>query len=467
MGYFAVPFSVVLGIVIIMVELLRNRKKAQVDFISGVNIIYFICFCIVPIFLLAENISNLGDWNWILTVNFDSTAFLLAAAVAIIGYTYILMGYYSSLFISGRANMRSVPIGNETGEMDCSYSRLLLLGHILFFISLACLIIYIRSIGGFWISLMYASAFRGDMPPIVTKWSFLKNIIPLMKFASFFYYGAIKKAGGTAAKIYAKSMFAVSFAITVYVLFHKAGRRNLAFYLFVFLLASMIQKNRISKKAIAAFMLIAAFVTLFGDTLFYIFLKNEALYDSISSFDAGAPGILKQVLLEFSFPFVTLANAITDLNTSISMRFFSDIPLGFAYMLPQKLLNIELPGTISEYNTLRFKASGTIPVDLISFGYYSLGIAGVMLVCYLFGWSLLQIKRKFGGTADPITAVFKAEWIISMAFMVMYGDPDMVIKSNFSLFAATILLFCGLRKGKKDESNYGKSYKSPVRGSPS
>jgi hypothetical protein len=123
-------------------------------------------------------------------------------------------------------------------------------------------------------------------------------------------------------------------------------------------------------------MVFALFIILFGDSLFRAFNNPTQFLHYMQTVRMSISDISRLILTEFSFPYINLVNLLTQ-SREVDYRFFSDIIIGIATLLPQSLLGIKTPDTLSRINTNYFGSSGTIPVDLVSFGYYSLSIPGL------------------------------------------------------------------------------------------
>lgn len=449
MGLFSMPISLLLGFSIIMVEILRRKPKDRIDFLSGVNAVYLICFSIAPVFLITSNISSLPNMGWLHKNPFESPIFLYASVLSIIGYIAILSGYFLTFLL--KRNAASKLSGNTTSEeYEISDELLFIAGVVLFLAGIASLFIYVNSIGGFLMSIKYAAAFRGKNPPVITKWSFLKSLAPLVQMSSYFFYALKKDAKSDIRRWCSGALFLAAFCATIFLLYHDAGRLSMASYLLVFLLAECFEKGKVNAKLIIVCGLVSLAIILFGDSIFVIFIRRNVVADTLSSYRSNPGTMLKLLMSEFSFPFATLGNAIKSLNCLVNMRFFYDIPLAIIYLIPKRIFNIKLPPYISELNTALFDATGAVPVDIVSFGYYSMGIAGVMITCFTFGIIIKAIEIKLRNVRIPILAIFKAEWIIALSFAVMYGDPVQFVKSNFPLFVATALLTGVINSGKRD-----------------
>ena len=89
----AVPFAILLGLLIIFVETTRKRIE-QIDFLLPVSCLVFLCFVLEPIILPAYRYDSLGSWGWLFARNLDewtnSASVLLATILyVIVAWTYL------------------------------------------------------------------------------------------------------------------------------------------------------------------------------------------------------------------------------------------------------------------------------------------------------------------------------------------------------------------------------------------
>ena len=137
---------------------------------------------------------------------------------------------------------------------------------------------------------------------------------------------------------------------------------------------------------------------------------------------------------------VTLSNAIVDVPGVVPFRWFYDFPLALEYLVPQRLLGIVHPQTVSMINSQIFNSVAAVPVDLFSLGFFSAGAPGVIVVAALFGALLAVFERLLPATPDPLGAILRAAWMFFLGLRVMYGDPQLVWYSGLHLIIVSALL---------------------------
>jgi hypothetical protein len=235
-------------------------------------------------------------------------------------------------------------------------------------------------------------------------------------------------------------VFLVFLAASLMVLFHQAGRFPLAAFLLTFPLAQVIRTERIRPGA-AVLAVVAVFgLLLFGKQVFESTLTSTPLARRWELIGDDLSGGVRLIVAEFAFPVVTVANATLEVPDVVPFRWFGDFPLAVLYLVPQRLLGIAHPPTVSIINTELFGTTGTVPIDVISLGYFSAGVAGVMALMLVFGMLLVLLERMLPANSDPVECILRAAWILFISLRVMYGDPQLVWSGGLHLVTAGLLL---------------------------
>jgi hypothetical protein len=151
---------------------------------------------------------------------------------------------------------------------------------------------------------------------------------------------------------------------------------------------------------------------------------------------------IKKILLEFLFPFITLANIVEMVPNEMDYRWFADIPLGVAYLLPKPLLGLNLPPTVTMVYDDQMEVP--MPIDLLSFGYTSMGVVGTILVCLVFGLILCLADLFFPSNGMKTFVLLRAAWMLYLSAQVMYGSPHHALVAGFPLLVGTLAIgLCG------------------------
>ncbi|TFG53000.1 MAG: hypothetical protein E4H37_04455 [Gemmatimonadales bacterium] len=426
-----------LGLSILGVELSRGRIRGHVDFLRFTSVLILICFAVVPAYFQYADLESFRGtgWFWIFRHPFGGETFALAVAVAFVGYGALLAGYVLVRSLPRSLAQNLITLGGAIGERTVAW-----VAHGLGLVGLLSLTIYTVSIGGLGPLILQASAFRTDLPPIVTPYAFLKTIAPLAISAALLFRALSVGARSARLRRRAALFFWIYFVVSMAILIHQAGRFPLAAFLLIFPVARVVRTDRLQlgTPILAAAMMLV--LILVGKQAFQAGLDPGAFGRWITDLRDGTASIVRTVLVEFSFPVVTLSNATVDVPALVPFRWFYDFPLALEYLVPQRLLGVVHPQTVSMINSQIFNSYGAVPVDLFSLGYFSAGLPGVILITALFGALLASFERLLPATSDPLGAILRVAWMFFLGLRVLYGDPQLVWYSGLHLIVVSSLL---------------------------
>jgi hypothetical protein len=421
-----------------MVEIARGRVPGYLDFFRLASLIYFICFVVLPWYLLHADFSSLRmSPFWLFHRPFTDDSFALAGAVAFIGYCSMLLGY-----LGGKSLARDLGGLRIALEPPLSTRAVATLGHALGMLGLVSLVVYTYSIGGVAPLILQALEFRSKHPPVVSRVSSLKMLSPLVMAGAFVFSALAHASPDSALRRRARlSVWAYGF-VSLVVLFHQAGRYPFAAFLLTFPVARMVRTDRLRLRSALVTTLLVVAMLLFGRQLFEARFGTGAFASQSATLSTGGGAVARLVLVEFAFPVVTLSNAIVEVPSEVPFRWFYDFPLAIEYLVPQTLTGLTHPPTASMINSIRFGTAdySTVPVDLVSLGYFSAGVLGVVALLIVFGAVLGVFERVLPASADPLGAVLRAAWMFFMAMRVLYGDPQLVWGGGLHLIVLTALL---------------------------
>jgi hypothetical protein len=192
--------------------------------------------------------------------------------------------------------------------------------------------------------------------------------------------------------------------------------------------------------------------TVFGKQIYNAFIYPEGVNVQIERIATGKRSPVGIIVSEISFPYQNVANLLAiSSETQFEYRYAYDLYLSVAYLIPKRVFDLELPDTVSDVNTRNLARDSTVPVDLISFGYFCFGIIGVAVLMCVFGVVLRAFERAFSNLQDPVDLILRISWMFFLASRVMYGDPTMSLRQGFYLVVPTIVYFIvkhyAMRKG--------------------
>src|SRR5690606_37172978 len=130
-------------------------------------------------------------------------------------------------------------------------------------------------------------------------------------------------------------------------------------------------------------------------------------------------------------------------------RYFMDWVIAPLYLVPQRLTGVAPPPMVSAIHTEQMSGTGTLPADIVTLGYFSLGLPGVLVTGVFFGLLLGlvdQLVARRLPAAGPL-GVLGLGWTLFAGFTSLYSDPQMVLESGFYLYVATLTILW-LRRGE-------------------
>ncbi|XKE94017.1 oligosaccharide repeat unit polymerase [Metaplanococcus flavidus] len=424
MGIYSTVIAFVLGFMILFNEMLRRRNNnKQIEILTIVNIIYFLCFSLVPI-LVYFYFENLHIWTQKNDIN--EIYYLYGSFLSFIVYILIIFSYS----FTSKLNIRTLNI-EENPKKNFLFA-MLLFGAGCFF-----LLIFIQGIGGFSRFLETNTLYRsGDIE--VSSVAFARNLALFIPFAShIFYYNLIKN------KNYLFSlqllMTISSFIVSLLIYYNRAGRLSLLIYLATFfVIYNLVTKKRI-RKYLLIFSPIILWFIMYGKSVYNIFFQSDRII-------MNKEFSLEVVLSEFVFPFYTIANTLKYPFFDDSPRFFIDFLIAFINLLPSALIPFDVPKNVTQLNTESFGDISGIPIDIISLGYHSFGLAGVFIIAIFFGVLVRYIQEKFSLNRVNISVVFYAHLLFFLPLRVPYAEPTNFLKGNFALLVSLLLLLLFYKK---------------------
>jgi len=431
--------SLMLAISILTIEACRLRFVRDPFFLSLFNLLYLNCYVAAPVLMALLRGRDLGVWNWIYKHPFPDTIFLYASIISLVGYFVILSGYAAWDFPASAAKQK-----HRNRHRVVREDLLLSLAIVTAAVGTAALLVYCNAIGGLGNYLRYANAFRGEDPPVVTPWSFLIHIAPFTVISSYIFYGLTLQAKTWGRRLRLRLALLATSVISLLVLYHMAGRMLLGTYLLVFIVHHYLYRRHSYLRLLTSVLILGGLFIVFGRQLFQLGVAPSSVADrGRLLLNDPAEGVTL-TLLEFSFPYPNLANAVNAVPVEVGYRYFRDVPQALTLLLPKRLLALQMPETVTAINIRQI--GEPIPVDLMSFGYYSLGLPGILVTCLVFGLTLGLFDRLLPSGGSPVISVLRVAWLLFLSFRVMYGDPWNTLKSGFALIVCTLIVLAWSRQ---------------------
>ena len=407
------------------VELRRCKSRGPIDFLTAVNAVYFICFVVTPVFL--RWVADAGRvpllWRAVLVIDQDSPLFILSGLVVWLSYLFLAWGYFSgSAWIAAPAQV--------TRSGLISWGCVLLVGG---GFSIA---FYASQIGGLRFLLETVLLYRAQAEPVYTQFTFLKTFSVVATGSTVLILGGLLERPTQRLPLF--FLLAASVIVSLLVLIAGGGRLAVIQYLLIFPLYFIVRDRAVPLRTVAFCIVVFLAITTFGHGLFDLFNSPGRLESEVASVGLDPAAAVISVLIEFSFPWVNVASALSWAGSDLALRWFLDVPLAIAWLLPKRLLGLELPPTIGmEHEVL---IGHPFPPDLLSFGIYSAYVPGAFLVAWFFGRIVRALENYVPASGSPAWLVLRAAWLAYIGSRVMYGNPHHTLTSALPLLIATVVM---------------------------
>ncbi len=423
-----------LSLVMIFFELLR-KKSHPFDFLTLFSVIYLLLYP-VPGFLLSSNIGNLSSIiadNDILYTGKSQTLIAIFA-----GYFFVIFGFYSK---SSQKLGKKILIKSRNDKVIISYAILLLL--------LSCLSIQIYSLqyGGFVDALSQTALIRSnavDSGSLV----FFKHFIMFSVFSSYILAAFAFNTKNQKYRFLICLIFAFSVVISILGCMLSAGRLPLIYYFFTLYFAYVFKTEKF---------LLGLVIPLLGLMVLFI-LYGKALFFSLSAIPEGYGAVASTFLeaidsnqsdsggtAELISNFVFAVNSLdTAFSTQYDWRLFIDWYYGILSFLPEKLVGIAHPYSVTFYNTqyIAGDVDYSIPPGMLASGVYSMSWSGLFITCFSYGWIGRYLQTILDNHINNILwipYIYVATSQVWADFQVS-GDPAIYLTINFWF----LIPFCGL-----------------------
>lgn len=311
-------------------------------------------------------------------------------------------------------------------------NNFILTAFILLGLSIVSQILYTNAYGGIIEQLEFSRHIRAGIFVVDNPFSFLKPFGMVSIFASIFFFVSILcriRLWMTIPGLIA------SFAFACLVLYSAQGRVTMVLYIGTFALTLFILATR-SKMRLAIF-------APFGIILSVLMLH----YLSIALDLKPAPSIGAFLARELAFPF---GSFFANIRSDIELRWFIDVLLVPFYFIPTSL-QPEFVTDVEQVNTIIVSGApkgvggvtGSVPVDVITFGYMQMFFPGVFLAGALFGAILKVGQRSMERLQNRVLfASISAYVSLRFGFLAtFYFYPSNIIEGGFPFFVSILTLY--------------------------
>lgn len=458
----------------VVIEVQRRGFNLRVDFLSFATFIYLLCFTITPsvVYLTDRDSALFERFVWLQKLPTQAGPYFVAGILVILAFLAIQVGYRFPLT---RLRVTS------SERSDPPY---LVIGIVFLVIGAASTAFYADVVGGLTRAIGDAGLYRaGHLSlPSLTDYAFIKRLTLFALPATVFFVMSVSRSGGVRSWV-SVLLAGLSFLLSIIALLSQAGRLILGSFLLGFAMPWVIHRKAgwiyfgavavIVTGPVIVFGQIASTLVFYSESVNYKDYLAEQMGPASRPVPTttqprrsdrapprpGAPDgdlsmrvplptgsqhtgngklavadyLTRSALFEFSFPFATLVSAIEAVPSQVGFRWFADVPLVVLRLVPELLFYMPLPDPLWAVNTRLLTDpgyGGGVPPDLLSFGWFSLGFAGSLMVALAYG-ALMQTVVRTLPVGTYGAEVFRSTWLLLFGFFIAYGSPDWVVVDEF------------------------------------
>lgn len=264
---------------------------------------------------------------------------------------------------------------------------------------------------------------------------FLLHFAKLMMPASIILFAAI--LDGYSSRYV---MWLGSFVLSLMVMFVLAGRAIFAIYFISYVYIFVLKRGVVKMRYVVVAIFFGLLFVQYGEAAFNLFMYDEAFSKrSQLIIQGGGVFVLLDTLTEFVFPYTNVMEAINGVD-GVGDLHVLELPKAILNVLPGGTVGVPTLDTLSDYNTMIYKTEGEIPIDMISFGYYSLHIIGVVLAIMLYSCAFRIIDVRLSKYRDYMSVAFHSILACKLPFIAMYADVHQVLGGNLYILIFVVMM---------------------------
>lgn len=452
--FFLYCFTTAVFMLVEILYILRDRRIMMIDFC---RIVFLIIEGVVPAFFHGYYLYTGVPYNAqkLDYTDFGMTIYWYVFAFYIVGYTAINLGYrvFSKKELPEDKNeseeqKQEEDRGDEPKAATVSansYSKLRITTLVCLAIGAVSLVLWTDAFGGIFEFILRANEIRAGQADIVNPLAFFKHPAGVILIASYAAFVLLLK-GGVATKLYDFAVWLLSFAVSVLYLLACDGRMVAGMYLvthlFVIVYANYSKTKRMPLKAFftMAFFMAAGLVFMVNMDTFTRYLKFGS--DIVVTTSDGST--MDEIIYELMFVIRGMHVAVkTRLTSGLEYFLADDIMTGIFAWLPSSLTPEGFANIWTVNTNLLGETSGAYPVGLLAQGYYDLGILGVVIIAFLYGFLVRKIDTYFNEKSEnnPFAVVMFVSFIFTFVRLIAYGSLYNVMLGSFKIVIFALVYF--------------------------
>lgn len=433
-------FALVLGIALTFIVLIAtraNRKKFKVLTIFQIaSYFYLFIYAFVP----AYYIFNIEVAPSKIATAYHTDYFYRVLLFAVVGYLFLIIAYG----FSNRHLVKHKEVQERILPMK-KYERWAI---ITFSLGLIGILVEIYLQGGIANSISNIELIRSFAVESSVK-SGTNNLLVLFRnfkqFMTFSFYVYFMLARMKRLPKYT-IMTIIAFIFTTYIVFIGGGRTHIIIFIVTVITGFIFnpQKETYLKNTKSASILIITGVIGVVSLIIFDPIFSYLTYGNTIEIDFSSNNI-DSLVLQFSFPYYNMIFAISH---DFQFRFFQDLFNWMINLLPSYFtsrIGLVDPVLLYEYNTVLQNGSmnkGGIPSDILTFGYYQMGLTGLLIVILIFGVLISKLDNSLAFFRDSLVLKpILIRVVIYIGMVVMYADLEGIFRNRFDVVLLICLLY--------------------------
>jgi|GEM_PF-6577008 len=443
-GNLVIALMAIFIFLIVAFELYRP-KATRVDFLSAFSALFVLYYPLIIIFYVTS-FDDIVKANPSVAVQQFAKFDLEVVAAVIVGYVMTVIGFYSRGALRLANKIQIVPRARVTTDAWTAFG--------FFIFAFLCTVLYTLQFGGPVEALSQASVIRSghiQAGPL----AFLRKLLPTAQVATLLCFAFLvekrwqdeDRPDSHLIRNAVIALLILSFSLLIYIQLLRSSRGAIIIFFLIVYTSLVVRKGSLMPILLLIVGGAASFFLMIGDDLF---LSFRALQDGgglqdvwIALTGPSEPDMVTEetpLLLGYFQQFQHLIPSLFGSLTVVpaqpdELRWFADWIYGVLSLLPESLIPIETPASVTVYNTYVLLGlwESTIPPGLLAFGVYSMWWPGLVIYCLAIGWAgrFIQTVLLPSRVNCFWRYVMYAQFIFVWAMGLVDGDPRLTVRSYF------------------------------------
>lgn len=431
-------------LVIVIYEFKRKKTYKYFDLFSAVNYAYALYFCVAPFLLSLIDVYKYYE-TWAIPdilkmfyfneANIDLAFWIIVISYLVIVVSHIFFNKIHFKFHNSSNSKQNYILANK------NVFRIIIIFGILGFVGLFG---YTIIMGGINNTIKMTESVRSSQ---YSSDGFIIRILQPFILTSFFLgiSCCIKQSFHGKNRIINNVLTVFTFMLSLYYLVISGSRSKILLFL-VCLIFVRFDKIKIKYLIVSGGLFVVLIV--FGDQI----LSGDFSID-FSSMERIAAKFAEQI----SYPYINICNLELIGEGIYSFRYFSDsIYVWLLNLIPTFFLGIfglKKIQNLFVLNTSLMNSKSSIPVDVISYGYWQLGFLGIVINSVFLAYLVDRLSRLFSKSNDHFMNVMYIRTLFALFGALINFEFENIIRGNIDIIIFFIIYITCRKRVYSNEKN--------------